>query len=208
MKDKRKKFFKIIKSFVAILILVAIFFVFYLIFEWRAMSGDILDNHNLAGDYEYAIVFGASVKDKDTPSDILADRLKKAYEIYKDGKVKKVLLSGDGARNGYSETITMKNYAVKLGFDENDIQVDSYGINTYNTCYRAKNIFNIDSAILVTQKYHLNRAIYLCDYVGVDSIGVPSDLNVYTNTKKFQTREVFAFIMNWFKVRYYKITNV
>ncbi len=204
----KKQFFKIIKYSIICLLIAGIFFIFYLLFEWRSVSGDIINDHNLAENYEYVIVFGAAVKDKETPSDILADRLKKAYEIYKDGKANKVLLSGDGARNGYSETITMRNYAIKLGVKEEDILVDSYGINTYNTCYRAKNIFQINSAILVTQKYHLNRAIYLCDYVGVESIGVPSDLNIYKNIRKFKQREVLAFIANWFKIRYYKIKNV
>lgn len=197
-----------IKYIFILLLFLSCYFAAFFVIKWKSTSGDIVDDISLISDYEYAIVFGAAIKDNETPSDILADRIQGAYNLYEKGKIKKVLLSGDGTNENHSEVSAMKEYAKKLGFREEDIEVDSYGINTYNTCYRAKKFFDINSAILVTQKYHLNRSIYLCDFVNINSIGYPSDFHIYKNIKKFEAREALAFVMNWFKVHYYKIKNV
>ncbi len=199
------KFPKIKYLFIALFFIV-FYFVTYLIFEWKSVSGYIFDNINLVDQHEYAIVFGASVKN-DMPSNILADRMRTAYELYKSEKIKKVLLSGYGTEKYYNEVKVMKNYALTLGFHEEDIETDVYGINTYNTCYRARKFYNINSAILVTQNYHMNRALYNCIAVGIDSVGLSSDLNNYQDIVKFKIREIPAFFTNWIKLVLFKIKN-
>ena len=87
------------------------------------------------------------------------------------------------------------------------IEIIHYGINTYNTCYRARKFYNINSAILVTQNYHMNRALYNCIAVGIDSVGLSSDLNNYQDIVKFKIREIPAFFTNWIKLVLFKIKN-
>lgn len=201
---KNKNIFKT-KYFLIILLFLVIYFIFYLIFEWKTYSAYILNDISIAPKKTVAIVFGASVKSSiDMPSDVLADRIKTAYELYKNEKIEKVFLSGDGRDRYYNEVKVMKSYALKLGFHESDIEIDQYGINTFNTCYRAKKFFGIKDAILVTQSYHLNRALQNCISIGIESIGVSSDLNNYQDIVKFNIREIFAFAFNWFKVLIYK----
>ncbi len=197
------KFFKI-KYLLVLLFFIVFYFIFYLITEWKSFSGYIFNDINLVKEYEYAIVFGASVNNN-MPSNILADRIKSAYELYKSNKIKKVLLSGHGSEKYYNETKIMKNYALSLGFHEEDIEVDIYGINTYNTCFRASKFYDIHSAILVTQDYHMRRALYNCHIVGVDSIGFSSDLNNYKDIVKFKVREIPAFFANWIKLILFKL---
>lgn len=201
------KFLKI-KYLLILLFFVVFYFVFYLIIEWKSVSGYIFDDVNLIPIHDYAIVFGASVNSvTDMPSNILADRIRTSYELYKSEKIKKILLSGYGTEKYYNEVKVMKSYALKLGFHEEDILTDVYGINTYNTCYRAKKFFNINSAILVTQNYHMNRALYDCISVDIDSVGLISDLNNYQDIVKFKMREIPAFVSNWIKIIFYKIKN-
>ncbi len=202
-----KNIFTKFRYVLIILFFLVSYFIFYLFIEWKSVSGYIFSDVNLIPKQEYAIVFGASVKSDDMPSDILADRMRMAYELYKSEKISKVLLSGYGTEKYYNEVKTMKSYALKLGFHEEDIETDIYGINTYNTCFRARKFFNINSAILVTQNYHMNRALYDCISVGVDSIGLSSDLNNYQDIVKFKMREIPAFFTNWVKLVLYKIKN-
>lgn len=202
----RNVFFRI-RYFLIALFFVVSYFAFYLVVEWRSVSGYVFSDVNIVPKHDYAIVFGASVKSDDMPSDILADRMRVAYELYKAEKINKILLSGYGTEKYYNEVKTMKSYALKLGFHEEDIETDAYGINTYNTCFRARKFFNINSAILVTQNYHINRALYNCISVGIDSVGLSSDLNNYKDIVKFRVREIPAFFANWIKLVFYKIKN-
>jgi len=126
-----------------------------------------------------AIVFGAEVKKDGTPSAVLRDRVKTAVELYKNGKVEKLLMSGDNRFVDYNEPESMRQYAVSLGVPNEAIVLDYAGRRTYDTCYRAKEIFGVNSAILVTQGFHLPRAIFLCNSFGVDAVGVKADNYYY-----------------------------
>ncbi|MCJ7435782.1 MAG: YdcF family protein [Anaerolineales bacterium] len=126
-----------------------------------------------------AIVFGAEIKRDGTPSAVLRDRVKTAVELYKNGKVEKLLMSGDNRFVDYNEPESMRQYAVSLGVPDADIILDYAGRRTYDTCYRAKEIFGVDSAILVTQGFHLPRALFLCNSFGVDAVGVKADNYYY-----------------------------
>lgn len=121
---------------------------------------------------DVAVVFGAGVWADGTPSPMLADRVSAAVELYKLGKVRKLLMTGDNSRINYNEVVAMKNYAVEKGVPEKDITLDYAGFSTYESCYRAKEIFGVQQAVLVTQNFHLHRAAYICNQLGVDSIGL------------------------------------
>ncbi len=126
-----------------------------------------------------AIVFGAGLSRDGTPSPILKDRVATAVQLYQEGKVEKLLMSGDNRFVDYNEPGAMREYAVSLGVPSDDIVLDYAGRRTYDTCYRAKAIFGLDEAILVTQGYHLPRAVFTCSSLGLKVTGVKSDLRVY-----------------------------
>lgn len=147
-----------------------------------------------------AIVYGAAVLRNGKLSDVLYDRVFTGVELYKAGKVKKILMSGDNSRKGYDEPTAMKNEAVNLGVPEEVIVLDFAGRRTYDTCYRAINIFEVKKVIHVTQEFHLPRAIYLCKNMGVDSIGIQSNRRKYLAEDAWATREFLAVIAAWFDI--------
>ena len=128
---------------------------------------------------QVAIVFGAGLNRDGSPTPVLRDRVITAANLYFAGKVQKLLVSGDNRFAYYNEPGAMMQYAVQLGVPEKDIVQDFAGRSTYDTCYRAKYIFGVSNAILVTQGYHLPRAIFLCNELGVSASGVPADLRQY-----------------------------
>ena len=141
-----------------------------------------------------AIVFGAGLWRDGTPTPVLRDRVATAVDLYSAGKVSKLLMSGDNRVVEYNEPEAMKEYAIELGVPEEDIVLDYAGWRTYDTCYRARDIFDIYNAILVTQGFHLPRAIYTCNNLGVSANGVPADRRVYRRVSRiyWNLREVFA----------------
>ena len=141
-----------------------------------------------------AIVFGAGLWRDGSPTPILADRVTAAANLYFAGKVEKLLMSGDNRFVEYNEPEAMRQLALSLGVPYEAIVLDYAGRRTYDTCYRAQYIFGVTEAILVTQAFHMPRAIYLCNHLGVDSIGVGSDLRVYRRYSLFvwNVRELLA----------------
>jgi SanA protein len=126
-----------------------------------------------------AIVFGAGLQRDGSPTPILRDRVDAAADLYFSGKVEKLLLSGDNRFLDYNEPGAMRAYALSLGVPEDAIVLDYAGRRTYDTCYRAKAIFGLNEAILVTQKFHLPRALYTCNHLGLDSVGIAADRQPY-----------------------------
>lgn len=141
-----------------------------------------------------AIVFGAEVKRDGTPSAVLRDRVETAVELYENGKVEKLLMSGDNRFVDYNEPEAMRQYALSLGVPNEAIVLDYAGRRTYDTCYRAKEIFGVDSAILVTQGFHLPRALFLCNSFGVEAVGVKADNYYYLKRLRliWNAREILA----------------
>jgi SanA protein len=131
-----------------------------------------------------AIVFGAGLWRDGTPTPVLRDRVETAANLYFDGKVEKLLMSGDNRYVDYNEPEAMRQYALSLGVPDEAMVLDYAGRRTYDTCYRARDIFRIDSAILVTQGFHLPRAIFLCNMLGVDGVGVPADIQYYRKVSR------------------------
>lgn len=126
-----------------------------------------------------AIVFGAGLRRDGSPTLVLRDRVETASQLYFSGKVEKLLMSGDNTTLDYNEPQAMHDFAVELGVPPEDIVLDYAGRRTYDTCYRAQHIFGLDSAILVTQGFHIPRAVFLCNSLGLEAYGVPADQNYY-----------------------------
>ena len=143
-----------------------------------------------------AIVFGARVYSNGRLSGMLRDRVDAAVELYKMGKVSKLLVSGDNQFEDYDEPSAMMNYAIAQGVPAADIQPDFGGRRTYDTCYRAKAIFQVHSAILVTQQFHLPRALFLCEQLGINAVGVAADRRIYDprSVAFSETRELPATV--------------
>ena len=138
-----------------------------------------------------AIVFGAHVNGTD-PTPYLRFRVEAAVRLYKVGRVTRLLMTGDNSFKNYDEPAVMRQTAVNLGVRAADITVDDAGFSTYDSCYRAKHIFEVDSAILVSQNYHLPRAILACQGVGIESIGYGADAIQPLLVAQYTVREWFS----------------
>ena len=139
-----------------------------------------------------AIVFGAAVFRSGSLSTVLRDRMDTAIQLYNAGSVDKLLLSGDGASTHYDEPGAMKRYAMRQGVHESDILVDRGGRSTYDSCYRARHSFEVQDAILVTQEFHLSRALFICDWLQINAVGVSSDQRTYRAARWYELRETAA----------------
>ncbi len=138
------------------------------------------------------IVFGGGVRDNQ-PLPLLRDRLLAAKDLLQNGAVEKLILSGDNRFLEYNEPLVMYNFLVENGVDSEKLQVDYAGRSTYETCERAKKVFNVQEAILISESTHLPRAIYLCRHFGVEAYGAISDGESSAGWKVGQRwREVFA----------------
>ncbi|MGB3510463.1 MAG: ElyC/SanA/YdcF family protein [Microcoleaceae cyanobacterium] len=144
-----------------------------------------------------AIVFGAGVWDDGSPTPMLADRVQGAVNLYNIGRVKKILMTGDNGTPDYNEVKAMQEYAISRGVSVDDITLDYAGFSTYESCYRAQKIFGITQAVLVTQRYHLPRAVYTCRHLGVDAVGLGTqDWGKFRNDsmRRYSTREILAVL--------------
>ncbi len=149
-----------------------------------------------------AIVFGAGLWSDGTPTPVLKDRVTTAVNLYFAGKVEKILMSGDNRFIDYNEPGAMRDYAVQLGVPAEDIVLDYAGRRTYDTCYRANYIFELQEVILVTQQFHLPRAIYTCNKLGLTATGVAANNRIY-NLRDYlywQIRELPATVVAFLQV--------
>ncbi|HNT30480.1 MAG TPA: ElyC/SanA/YdcF family protein [bacterium] len=153
----------------------------------------------LQADYRVAIIFGAGLTNG-RPSDVLTDRVKTGVELYEQGIVEKLLMSGDNRFVQYNEPAAMQKLAVELGVPVEDIVLDYAGRRTYDTCYRAQEIFGLEEAILITNEFHLPRALYTCNALGITSVGIASDKRSYIGESSWAAREFIASIVAWIDV--------
>ena len=133
----------------------------------------ILSDINEAPVCDAIMILGARVYSSGAPSLVLKDRLDYGYELYKQGKAKKILVSGDHGRIEYNEATAMKEYLLRKNVPSEDIFMDHAGFNTYDSMYRAKAIFCIDSLLISTQDFHINRSVYIARALGIDAYGYP-----------------------------------
>lgn len=162
---------------------------------------DIVDQQAAASfDADAIIVLGASVCPDGTPSGILQDRLDDGIALYFAGAAPKIIMSGDNGTESYNECWAMKRYAVSQGVPSEDVFCDHAGFSTYETMYRARHVFGAERIVVATQTYHLYRALYDAQGVGMEAIGVPSDYGEYANQSWYDIREVFARTKDFFQV--------
>ncbi len=143
-------------------------------------------------DVDCILVLGCGVWDDGRPSHMLEDRLKRGVALYKDGAAPKLLMSGDHGRTEYDEVNTMKNFAIEAGIPSEDIFMDHAGFSTYESMYRAKDIFCAEKIIIVSQEYHLYRAIYTARTLGIEAYGVAADYRTYSGQLYRDVREILA----------------
>lgn len=142
--------------------------------------------------YDAIIVLGAGVYGNGEPTKILKDRLDRGIELYKAGAAPKMLMSGDNGKTNYDEVTAMKNYCLKQGVPAEDIFLDHAGFSTYESMYRAKAIFGVKSAVVVTQHYHEGRALYTAKRLGIKAVGVSAVEKSYTGDEARAVREFLA----------------
>lgn len=138
------------------------------------------------------LVLGCLVKDDGTPSNMLHDRLQRGVELYNAGAGKKLLMSGDHGREEYDEVNTMKQFAIDAGISSGDVFMDHAGFSTYESLYRARDVFAAKKIIIVTQKYHLHRALYIAEKLGLEAVGVAADYRSYAGQTYRDIREILA----------------
>ena len=153
-----------------------------------------------------AIVFGAGLRRDGTPTAVLRDRVETATRLYFAGKIEKLLMSGDNSFVNYNEPESMRQYALSLGVPQEAIVLDYAGRRTYDTCYRARAIFGIESAILVTQDFHMSRALFTCNSLGLKAVGVEANNFYYLKRSRtyWNIREQFATISAFWDVFFKK----
>ena len=163
--------------------------------EKNIFTADTFKNDEKA---DCILILGAGVKD-DKPKPMLRDRLLTGIELYKSGAAEKIIMSGDRGRADYDEVNVMRAFALEQGVRAEDIFLDHAGFSTYDSVYRAKNIFGAENIIIVSQKYHLYRALYISEKLDVKAAGVSANLNTYGGQLKRDIREIIARDKDFFK---------
>lgn len=186
---KMKKIFKYILIVLIVIILVPVIINFYVILSTknRIVSG----YSELLTDIDYIVVLGAGIR-RGKPSPMLEDRLKTGISLYNNDISNKILITGDHMNDDYDEVTVMKNYLLEHGIPEEDIITDNYGISTYDSIYRVKNVYKSNKVVIVSQRYHLYRALFLSDNLDLESYGVEANLRYYYGQWYREIREILA----------------
>ncbi len=150
------------------------------------------------------IVLGASVKSNGNLSTMLEDRVKSALQLYRAGKVERFLLSGDNGTKEYNEPKAMKEYLLERDIPEDHIYLDYAGFDTYDSMYRAKEVFGVEKAIIVTQGFHLPRAVFIAKNLGLDYKGYIGDKHIYEREETNQRRELLANVKAYLELIFHK----
>ena len=148
-------------------------------------------------DVDCILVLGCLVKSDGVPSDMLHDRLQRGVELYDLGAAPKILMTGDHGRDGYDEVDAMKRFAVEAGVPSENVFMDHAGFSTYESMYRARDIFKAKKILIVTQEYHLYRAIYIAESLGLEAYGVAADYRSYSGQLSRDVREMLARVKDF-----------
>ena len=160
----------------------------------------ISENEAIGLDADCILILGAGVWNNERPSPMLEDRLLQGIALYKNGASDRLLMSGDHGRKDYDEVNVMKRFAIDRNIPSEHIFMDHAGFNTYESLYRAKEIFQAEEIMIVTQEYHLYRALYIAEKLGIEAYGVASDPRKYAGQAARDMREVLARIKDFFSV--------
>lgn len=183
-----KKMFKYLVCLIVISVLVVFGIDLYVVFSTKDR---IVSEYSNLNDIDCILVLGAGVYDG-KPSPMLKDRLDTAVMLFNEGVSEKIIMSGDHMNESHDEVNVMKTYAVEEGIDSSDVFMDHAGISTYDSIYRAKNIFKAKRIVIVTQEYHLYRALYIAESLGLKSYGVSADTVRYSGQFIRDVREILA----------------
>ena len=190
-KLSKKKKFLIGIIFLIICTFIAIFDIS--LYVRLSTKGQILteSEYSSLSNVDCIIILGAGIWG-DKPSPMLEDRLLEGIKLYQNGVSDKIIMSGDHGRKEYDEVNIMKNYAIEKGITSENIFMDHAGFSTYESIYRAKDVFQAKKVVIVTQKYHLYRALYIANSLGLEAYGVGSDPRQYVGATNREIREILA----------------
>jgi len=174
-----------------LVVLIGTVFVFSQLLVLHSADGRIFDVEEAPSE-RVVIVLGASVLRSGQPSDMLADRLLTALDLYHAGKAEKFLLSGDHGKVDYDEVESMRKFLLEREVSEGDIVLDHAGFDTFDSMSRAKKVFGLNEALVVSQSYHLPRAIYVAENNDLEVFGVSADRQNYVKIEYFKLREMLA----------------
>lgn len=185
------------KGLIFLLIFVTLVFAVLLginVFVVRSTAKQIINSDDAAKlqDVDCILVLGCGVLPSGQPTAMLSDRLQRSVSLYNDGAAPKLLMSGDHGQRDYDEVNTMKQYALNAGIPSADVFMDHAGFSTYESIYRAKEIFQAKKIIIVTQKYHLHRALHIAGALGLEAYGVSADYRAYAGQFYRDVREILA----------------
>ena len=183
---------------VALIVLLILTINFNVIAQTNEKIYTVDDVDKIEGDYDCILILGAGIKKDGSPTPMLRDRLIAGFEAYNHLKNVPIFLSGDSENTDYQETRTMNNVLIEKGVNENDIICDGYGLSTYESIWRAKNVYGFNKILIVSQKYHLYRAIYIADKIGLEAHGLDAALTTYGKQPYYSLRECFARIKDVF----------
>lgn len=195
MKKLYKRIWVIALIILMIIIAAVVLINLYII---KSTENRIVPADKTAGGYDCILVLGAGVKDDGTPSAMLKERLECALKLYKNGVSEKILVSGDHGTDEYDEVNTMKDWLKNAGVPPENIFMDHAGFSTYDSIYRAAHVFEVKKACIVTQKYHLYRALYLAEKLGIESVGTDAMQIRYGGQEMRDAREAAARIKDFF----------
>jgi SanA protein len=194
MKQMKRKKKKILRISILILLALAITAPLTISAYMMVATREYLVSEKAAADLgtDCILVLGAGLKPDGTPSNMLRDRLDEGIRLYQEGVAPKLLLSGDNGQEKHDEVNAMKDYVLKAGIPSEDIFLDHAGFSTYESIYRARDIFLVKKAVIVTQRYHQYRALYMARGLGMEGYGVVSEPRVYAGQKYRDLREILA----------------
>lgn len=193
MKNKKKIFRRLLLTVLCLGLLVSGLIVGVNVYMFSNAKERILSAEELS-DYgaDCILVLGAGVREDGTPSHMLEDRLKTGLALYEAGASQKLLMTGDHGRAEYNEVGVMKDFAMEHGVPSENVFMDHAGFSTYESLYRARDVFAAKRVVIVTQEYHLHRALYIADRLGLEAVGVSADLRPYNGQTVRNLREVAA----------------
>ena len=198
--DKKRKINRMIKIMIIGIIILMIAIFSLNIYVVNNTKNEIVKEENVSNieGVDCILILGAGIWG-DKPSPMLEDRLKEGIVLYKQGTTKKIIMSGDHSREDYDEVKVMKEYAESEGVPSEDIFMDHAGFSSYDSVYRAKEIFGVQKMIIVTQKYHLYRSLYIAKKLGIEAYGIESNLRTYPGQVFREIREILARDKDYFK---------
>jgi len=205
-KKRKKNFFNKIFIFCSLVLLFSLIAIFFLNWYIEHQTAHYIYTHlSQLPSSQTVLILGASVYRNKTMSEVLKDRVDTAIAVYQSGKAQKILVSGDNREKNYNETATINRYLLEKGINPNDIFLDYAGFDTYDSLYRARDIFQVKSLIISTQAFHLPRALFIAHHLGIKAYGITADRKTYANIEFSIGREVLARLKACFDVFFHSL---